>query len=169
MTIRPFQNADFETLRTIARDTFVATYAAHNEPERFQKYVDASFSTEQMQREVAHVASHFFLIFEQTKCLGYLKLNEVSAQTDVYDPQSLEIERIYVVENAKGKGIGKSLIQKAIEVAIAKNLKYVWLGVWEKNPAAIAFYERMGFQKFAEHIFQIEDDAQTDWLMRLDV
>jgi ribosomal protein S18 acetylase RimI-like enzyme len=42
----------------------------------------------------------------------------------------------------------------------------MWLGVWEENPRAIRFYQKLGFVEFGEHIFQLGDDAQRDVLMK---
>lgn len=41
----------------------------------------------------------------------------------------------------------------------------VWLGVWERNPRAIAFYRRSGFVEVGEHVFQLGSDPQRDVIM----
>jgi ribosomal protein S18 acetylase RimI-like enzyme len=41
----------------------------------------------------------------------------------------------------------------------------VWLGVWERNPRAIRFYERNGFAAVGDHIFQLGSDPQRDLIM----
>ena len=76
---------------------------------------------------------------------GYIKLNEYKAQTDIYDPRSLEIERIYVTKEFQGKGLGSALMNKAIDIAVTRKKSYVWLGVWERNHKAILFYKKKGF------------------------
>jgi len=57
-------------------------------------------------------------------------------------------------------------MQHCIEVARQKSARVIWLGVWEKNNKAIAFYTKWGFEKFGEHVFMLGDDPQTDWLMK---
>jgi ribosomal protein S18 acetylase RimI-like enzyme len=42
----------------------------------------------------------------------------------------------------------------------------VWLGVWEKNEAAIAFYKKMGFEEAGRHSFRMGDELQTDLVMK---
>ena len=79
---------------------------------------------------------------------------------------SIEIARIYAATNAIGKGVGKTLMQKCIEIAQEKKKDVLWLGVWEKNNRAIDFYIKWGFEKFSTHIFMLGDDPQTDWLMK---
>ncbi|MBM7868650.1 ribosomal protein S18 acetylase RimI-like enzyme [Clostridium pascui] len=80
---------------------------------------------------------------------------------------TLEVQRIYVSQECKGKHIGKLLIQNAIEIAKSNNLNYIWLGVWESNINAIKFYEKQVFKKFDTHIFKLGEDEQTDNLMKL--
>ena len=80
---------------------------------------------------------------------------------------SLEIERIYVLESFQGKKIGQILFNKAVEITKNLNLHTIWLGVWEKNISAINFYLKNGFEKFDQHIFRLGDDEQIDYMMRL--
>jgi ribosomal protein S18 acetylase RimI-like enzyme len=62
-------------------------------------------------------------------------------------------------------GLGQMLLDYCDQVAQEKRKQNMWLGVWEKNLAAIRFYERNGFYKIDEHIFRLGDEDQTDHLM----
>jgi len=99
--------------------------------------------------------------------IGYLKVNAAQAQTDLHEEHSLEIERIYVLNAYHGKKVGQLLYDKALEVASHLAKTSVWLGVWEKNPRAIRFYEKNGFEAFGTHGFKMGDDEQNDILMRM--
>lgn len=79
---------------------------------------------------------------------------------------TLEVERIYIRNRYQGQGLGKHLMNKAIERATAQNKQSIWLGVWEKNEAAIGFYQKAGFIKIGAHAFYMGDDKQTDWIMK---
>ena len=85
--------------------------------------------------------------------------------TEKMDADSLEVERIYIRPAFKRRGLGKYLIDKAIEIARAQGKKLIWLGVWEHNVNAIAFYEKMGFVHTGAHSFFMGDDEQTDFIM----
>ena len=98
--------------------------------------------------------------------MAYMKVNFDNAQTEEGYTNSLEVQRIYVLEDYKNMKIGKSLIDEAKEIANKENLDYIWLGVWEHNINAIRFYEKQGFVKFDTHIFKLGDDEQTDNLMK---
>jgi len=96
-----------------------------------------------------------------------MKLNLDKTQTESEHDNTLEVQRIYVLREYKGKQIGKLLMQKAIEIGKSNNLNYIWLGVWENNINAIKFYEKLGFEKFDTHIFKLGEDEQIDNLMKL--
>jgi ribosomal protein S18 acetylase RimI-like enzyme len=158
--------ADITALQQIGRQTFFETFAASNTASDMQQYLDEKFSTEQISSELDQPASEFYLALQSDTVIGYLKINGGSAQTELRDGQSLEIERIYVLNAFHGKKIGQLLFSKALDVAREQQKSSIWLGVWEQNTRAIRFYEKNGFVPFDKHIFQLGDDAQTDIMMR---
>jgi ribosomal protein S18 acetylase RimI-like enzyme len=96
-----------------------------------------------------------------------MKLNDGLSQTEQQAEDSLEIERIYVLKEYQGKGIGNELLNLAKHIANQKNAPYIWLGVWEENKKAIAFYEKNGFITFDQHVFMVGEDRQIDLMMKL--
>ena len=96
---------------------------------------------------------------------GYLKLNWGTAQTEPIAPEGLEVERIYIRSDYKRRGYGQQLLSFAEEFAKAKQKTSLWLGVWEHNANALAFYNKMGFRRVGSHSFFMGDDEQTDYLM----
>lgn len=160
---------DLETLTAIGLQTFTDTFAHLNEPKYFDPYLATAFSPAQIKSELEQSATEFYFLYYDQKLAGYLKLNFAEAQSDLKDPESLEIERIYIIDVFQGLGLGKALFELSLEKAQSHSLKYIWLGVWEQNKKAISFYESRGFYKFANHPFKLGDDLQTDYLMRLDL
>lgn len=158
--------ADMDELRMLAIRTYYETFAALNTPENMEEYLRRAFAREKLSRELSDKNSMFFLLRADDKPAGYLKVNEAPSQTDVNDPASLEIERIYVSGEFQGEGLGRYLMEHAIRMAAARKKKYVWLGVWEKNEKAIRFYKRNGFCRIGTHSFVMGEDEQTDYIMR---
>jgi GNAT superfamily N-acetyltransferase len=70
------------------------------------------------------------------KLLGYLKLNDGPAQSEIHAPDYVEIEGIYVRKSHCGKGLGRLLLDFAFRQALERRKDYLWLGVWERNVAA---------------------------------
>ncbi|KQT16918.1 GNAT family acetyltransferase [Chryseobacterium sp. Leaf404] len=158
---------DVNLLQEIGRKTFSETFSADNTEEGMQQYLDESFSTDKLNSELDDENSEFYFAKYNNEIIGYLKINTGSSQTENKGENSLEIERIYVSKDFHGKKVGQILYEKAIEIARKKNVDYAWLGAWEKNERAIAFYKKNGFMEFDKHIFKLGYEEQTDIMMKL--
>jgi ribosomal protein S18 acetylase RimI-like enzyme len=82
---------------------------------------------------------------------------------------TLELERIYVLNEFHGKKVGQILFNKALQIAEQRKVDYLWLGVWEENHKALKFYMKNGFTAFNKHVFRLGDDVQTDIMMKLQI
>lgn len=158
---------DLDELVEISRVTFVDAFEKLNNPDDFNNYLAKAFSIERIKSELLDTNIQFYFTYLNNSLVGYFKLNEGEAQTESFKEDTLELERIYVLQHFQGKQIGKAMLYKAIAIANAKKASFLWLGVWEKNKEAIKFYERYGFKKFMTHPYLIGKDKQTDWLMKL--
>ncbi|RNL84501.1 GNAT family N-acetyltransferase [Sinomicrobium pectinilyticum] len=167
LSFKKCTTAHLDVLLKLSKITFTETYAAQNDPEDFKSYMEKAFARELVQKELQNGLSFFYLAYDDGEPVGYFKLNPAGAQTDINEPGTMELERIYLLRSAQGKKLGNDLIRKAIEISREQNAAYMWLGVWDQNTRAIAFYERNGFVKFGEHPFVIGEAKQTDWLMKI--
>jgi diamine N-acetyltransferase len=157
---------DLSATQRIGRETFFETFADSNTKEDMEKYLEDSFNNSRMIAELSNPDSSFYIAWEDENPVGYLKVNTGTAQTEQQDQKALEIERIYVKSSHHGKKVGQLLYEKALEVAQKQHNSYLWLGVWEKNPRAIRFYEKNGFIAFDKHIFKMGNDEQLDIMMK---
>jgi diamine N-acetyltransferase len=73
--------------------------------------------------------------------------------------------RIYLLHAWTGHRLGDVLMKACIEQAQTRGVDVLWLGVWERNERAIAFYKRWGFEPVGTHIFLLGQDRQTDTIM----
>lgn len=156
-------------LQKIGRQTFSEAFAESNTEENLKTYLEESFNTDQLQKELSDPNSQFFMAYDQERAIGYLKINTGPAQTETKLQNSLEIQRIYVLKDYFGKAIGQLLFNKAIQIAKEQKADAIWLGVWEKNLRAIQFYKKNGFVEFDKHVFHLGDDPQTDLLMAVSI
>ncbi|WP_078596504.1 GNAT family N-acetyltransferase [Evansella clarkii] len=164
-TIRKCTVADLQKLQEISTVTFNETFKDQNSPENMKAYVEKAFNLEQLEKEVLHPNSQFYIIFVKNELAGYLKVNTSNAQSEEMGEEAIEIERIYIINTFHKQGLGKQLLNKAIEIAEEQNKKKIWLGVWEKNENAIAFYKKLGFVQTGAHSFYMGDEEQTDYIM----
>lgn len=165
--IRRVKLSDLDQLQKICKQTFFETFSELNTEENMKKYLEEGFSLEKLTSEIQNENSELYFAIIDNELIGYLKINFGKSQTEMKADNSLEIERIYVLQKFHGKKIGQLLYEKALAIAKQKEIEYVWLGVWEENPRAIRFYQKNGFVEFDKHIFKLGDDEQTDIMMKL--
>ncbi|MEK5389728.1 GNAT family N-acetyltransferase [Margalitia sp. FSL K6-0131] len=156
---------DLRTLQKISSETFYETFKHQNSAENMNAYLEKAFNVKQLEKELSNISSQFFFVYFHNEVAGYLKVNTNDAQSEEMGDESLEIERIYIKNQFQKHGLGKYLLNKATEIAMEGNKKKIWLGVWEKNDNAIAFYKKMGFVQTGAHSFYMGDEEQTDLIM----
>lgn len=131
-----------------------------------EAYAAATYTPQKMSAELSNPNSEFYFAMVDGQPAGYIKLNTGDAQNELKHSNSLEVERIYVLEEYHGKRIGGDLLNFAIDTAKARQMDFIWLGVWEHNHKAIGFYQHNGFEVFSSHDFMLGDDRQTDLMMK---
>ena len=153
-------------LRDLAEETFLETFSGQNTPDNISAYVARAFEIGAVRAEYENAQSSFHFARSGPGLAGYLKLNTGSAQTEQELENAMEIERIYARRACQGRGVGKRLMATALEAAQAAGVDWIWLGVWEHNQKAIAFYEHQGFVPFGRHSFRMGDEVQIDIMMK---
>lgn len=156
---------DLPKLLEISYETFNETFKNQNSPENIKAYLERAFNLKQLEKELSNISSQFFFVYLNNEVAGYLKININDAQSEEMSDESLEIERIYIKRKFQKHGLGMYLLNKTIEIAMEFNEKKIWLGVWEKNENAIAFYEKMGFVQTGSHSFYMGNEEQVDFIM----
>ena len=156
---------DVEKLQHIGRETFYETFHEQNDEQTMQQYLQQAFAPEKLLAEIKNPQSIIKLLYVDQELAGYLKVNEGTAQTEANADDTLEIERIYILNAFQKQGLGKILMNEAILIAQQLHKSSIWLGVWEKNSKAIAFYERQGFVKTTTHTFIMGNEEQLDYIM----
>lgn len=164
--LSPCTDGDLATLRDLSIATFREAFESQNDPEDFWQYLTTAFSKSRLQEELANPQMNFYFAWSGDCLAGYCKLNTHEAQTELKDPDGLEIERIYVAASFQGKGVGALMLREIEALAFQRGVRYLWLGVWQKNRGAIRFYQRHGYEIIGEHPYYIGSDRQTDWIMR---
>jgi ribosomal protein S18 acetylase RimI-like enzyme len=159
---------DAETLSRVARKSFYDAFADHpkNAPDDLKSYMDEAFAVETIAAELSDEDAIYFIAEIGGEMVGYVKLKKNSREDATAGENPIELCRLYSLNEFIGKGIGKALMQHSLDYAAANKHDFMWLGVWEYNFRAQKFYEKFGFEKCGEHVFQLGTDPQTDWLMQ---
>lgn len=154
-----------ELIAIISRDTFYDTYAADNTAANMAKFMTQQFGKSMLMAEVGAEGNYFFLAYYEGELAGYVKLKD-SIHPQIVGETAIEISRIYVYKSFIGKSVGKALLQYAISFAKEQSKDWIWLIAWKENKRALDFYQKNGFEIFAESTFVLGDDLQSDWVLK---
>jgi ribosomal protein S18 acetylase RimI-like enzyme len=169
IAIRRATVADAPALSRLGAATFRETFEQENTPEDMARYIAEAFTTERQTGDISDPAS-IVLVAEhvgdtgQAGLIGYAHLVEGPAPDAVTGPAPMELKRIYVARAWHGQRVAHALMDACLEAVRSRGIQTLWLGVWERNPRAVAFYGKYGFTRVGEHTFVLGTEAQTDWL-----
>jgi ribosomal protein S18 acetylase RimI-like enzyme len=164
--IRRANREDAGLLAELGARTFSETFAADNTPQDISAYLAASFSLAQQTSELADPASTFLLAEVGGLATGYAKLHAGGIAEGVEGAKPVELVRLYVSREWLGRGIGEALMRACVDEAQQAGHDVIWLGVWERNGRAKAFYRKWNFRAVGEHVFQLGSDPQRDIVMQ---
>ncbi len=158
--------ADTAAMREVAIQSYCDAFADSNTPENMEAFLSASYTLNKFQLEFYEQGSVLYLAFEGDKVIGFLRLRLNDEVSEELGTNSIELHRLYIHSNYHGKQVGRKLMEQAIAYASQNKFDWIWLGVWEKNFKAQKFYAKWGFVRFGEHVFQMGDDPQIDWILK---
>ena len=190
ISLRQASAADAAALAALAHRVFHDTFAAQNDPHDMALYLAASFGESLQRAEIEHPQMQTFLAEahvgdESPRLIGYAQLHRSEPPPCVIDRSAIEIKRFYIDHHWHGRGVATRLMETTCAFAAAPafahagrqtsskspspesgwSAKTIWLGVWEHNPRAIAFYRKCGFTHVGAHEFLFGNDLQSDWVM----
>ncbi len=166
ITIRSCSLQDVDTLVSLGIRTFRDTFDEVNTAENMMDYINKTFTARKMRDEMLEEGSVFFLAEFEKQPIGYARVRRSETPEGLTATTPLEIERLYADKKFIGKRVGHFLMGSCIHYAKEHSCDVIWLGVWEHNLRAIAFYTKWGFEKFGQHTFILGDDPQIDYLYK---
>jgi diamine N-acetyltransferase len=162
---------DAEMLTELAYQTFWDAFHEHpaNAPEDLADYMEKAFNAEQTRSELDDERSIFLILEIDGETAGYAKVMIGNLEDGISAKRPIELNRLYSHQEFLGKGVGQRLMDECFKIAKENDCDVMWLGVWEFNPRAQAFYKKNGFYEVGKHVFQLGSDPQIDLLMQKDL
>jgi GNAT superfamily N-acetyltransferase len=165
--IRTGVPADAAALADLARATFFETFAADNNPADMALHLARAYGVPQQTAELADPGMTTLLVEKGGRPVAYAQLRGDHVPECVSGPAPIELWRFYVDRNHHGQGVAQALMERVKQEARGRGAKTLWLGVWERNARARAFYAKSGFADAGQHVFLFGTDPQTDNVMTL--
>jgi ribosomal protein S18 acetylase RimI-like enzyme len=166
--IRLAEPKDIDTLTFLAQTTFRQKWLPIDGDVLIEQYIAENMQVQHIQEAINAQNIKFFLAFHKEVAVGYMKIvfDYIPSDFSYLGNSFIQIEKLYLLDTAQRLKLGSQLLEKALEFAQEKNYDTLWLGVWNKNHQAIAFYEKFGFEKAGDWFFKMGDKICDDeWLM----
>jgi GNAT superfamily N-acetyltransferase len=165
VTIRIATTDDAAVLADLARRTFYDTFAANNDAGDMAIHLAQSYGVDQQTGELNDRDITTLLVEIDGQVVAYAQVRGDHVPACVTGPAPLELWRFYVDRGWHGRGVAQSLMERVKAEARQRGAQTLWLGVWERNDRARAFYAKCGFTAAGDHIFLFGTDPQTDLIM----
>ncbi|KAI1110452.1 acyl-CoA N-acyltransferase [Nemania sp. NC0429] len=154
----------------IGADTFTTTFGFAVTPEDLKKFLAETYVESAVLADLADPTTETFAARDAAgKVWGMVQLVR-----DVTDPvvsaagdpaPHAHLQRLYVVTDAHGRGIGTKLMAAVEAQARAEGFKTIWLSVWENSAGAQRLYGKLGYRKIGTTEFPMGDCVHTDFLL----
>ncbi|HRQ34325.1 MAG TPA: GNAT family N-acetyltransferase [Chiayiivirga sp.] len=167
VTVREAAGGDAGALAELAEATFRATFAATNAAVHMDAHCRASYGEAIQAAEIADPGRITLLCERAGALIGYAQLRSAPVPGAIATARAGEIQRFYLAAAAHGKGVAPALMAACLDALRRRGCDTAWLGVWEHNPRALAFYRKIGFAVVGEHVFLLGDDPQRDLVMTM--
>lgn len=165
IVIRAGAASDAAALAELAERTFRETFAADNRPEDVALHIAHAYGVGQQYRELVDEDIATLLVEVDGQLAGYAQLRTGAAPACVTGDAPVELWRFYIAQPWHGLGVAQALMRRAEAEAYGRGGRTLWLGVWERNERAKAFYRKCGFMDVGSHVFMLGTDAQTDRIL----
>ena len=160
---------NLEELADIARRSFFEAYPQNTDHENMALYIKEAFAEREIKSQFQNEKSVFFLLKVKEVICGYAKLRWDRAPDELKAQSAVELERLYFLNEYKGRGLGSRLLQFCIDFSKKNKFEWMWLLVWDENISGIQFYEKKGFEIFGRKTFHFGNESSDDILMKLNL
>ncbi|MEO5511143.1 MAG: GNAT family N-acetyltransferase [Longimicrobiales bacterium] len=157
---------DAASLSEFASVVFLETFGPDNTAADSEAYQALAFSPAIQATEIASPGAITVLAMDADRIAGYAYLAPGPPDTVTVEADPIEIKRFYIGSKHHGRGLGRRLMLDVFDRSKSAGARTIWLGVWERNARAIAFYHKLGFTQIGTHPFRLGSDLQTDWVMQ---
>jgi ribosomal protein S18 acetylase RimI-like enzyme len=167
--IRPAAPGDAGGLALVGRATFLEAYAGTLPWVDIAQHCERAHSPEHYGAWLLEPAIRIWIAEAEPggAPVGYLVLGAPDLPLPELDPRDREIKRVYVLHRFQGTGLGRRLMDLARAHASGERAPRLLLGVYSRNLAAIAFYQRLGYTTVGTRSFHVGAHDYHDLILAL--
>ena len=155
---------DLSVLESLSRQTFIETFGHLYTSENLNSHLDKTCSAAYFRQALASGRLIDLALMDDVVA-GYITYGDVALPV-THEPADAEIHRLYIDAAFQRQGIGDALMRHALAGKRLRASPNVYLGVWEHNHKAQAFYRRFGFYPVGEYLYYVGTHADREIIMR---
>ena len=163
IVIRRGAVGDAPGLAAFAARTFAEAFGDYTGADDMQAHLAATYRPDLQARELADPTVITLLALQDARIVAYAQVrrNETPPAC-VTLPAAVELQRFYADRSVRGTSLTRRLMEHALAAARELGGQHAWLGVWERNTRAMAFYRKSGFDEIGFTHYVVGADRQTD-------
>ena len=160
--IRHATTDDVDLLCHLGASTFRETYRPISDAAEIEDYVGTQFTPAKVTAWLRDPRARTLLAFTADAPAGYAHVRAAPVPACVADREAIELSRLYLLASAQGTGLGGALMDAALAQVATLGGRTVWLGAYDRNVKALAFYARRGFAHAGTHEFEFGGQIYPD-------
>ena len=161
--IKKATESEISLIRDLATKSWNSAYLNIISQEQIDYMLSEMYSFDEIFNQMKNPNYHYFIVYFNENAAGFI------GYENHYEPKTTKLHRIYLLEDFKGKGLGKNAIQFLKEkVAESKDSRII-LNVNKDNNAR-KVYESQGFSVYDEVVLEIGNGfVMDDYLMEFKI
>lgn len=163
--IRVATAADIPDLSRVGMRSFSDAYRGTADDADIDAHLDAYFSRAAIAQEMTQPAVRYLLGTRGSSTAGLVKLRGDNVPPQLPARRAIEVQQLYVASEHQRAGVGRCLLDAAVDEARHERAEGVWLSAWTEADWAVAFYRGYGFGVVCEIPFRLGKTDFTDYLM----
>jgi len=156
IVIREIQKEDNQHIAAVIRQVFISDNYPKNGTAFEDVQLDYMFETYDIPKAT------YFVVLDNDKVIGGAGVS----QLENTEENICELQKMYFLQEARGKGIGYQMIQKCLEKAIAFGYEKCYLETLPEMLTAQHLYKKVGFEYLCEPIGNTGHSSCPVWMIK---
>ena len=157
-------------IATIGKKSFRSAFEhLFKSKEELFEYLEYTYDPMKLAKSMRKENNVYLLAFSDGAPVGFAKIKKHSLNDQIEAGAQVELQKIYVLPEHHGRGIGTALLKEVKNLAREIYPDYIWLDTHMSNEKAIRLYEKNGFRKMGNYYFTIGTQNFEYYVMGLPV
>ncbi|HRN62475.1 MAG TPA: GNAT family N-acetyltransferase [Luteimonas sp.] len=157
---------DADTVAALAARTFVETFGHQYPPDDLASFLRDAYSADRQRTILSHPDYAIWLLEDEGEAIGHVAAGPCGLPHPDVATGDGEIKRLYLRQGWQSGGHGARLMDAAMDWLLQGGPRTLWVGVWSENFGAQRFYERRGFRKAGEYLFEVGGTRDREFILR---